>query len=300
MRRQVRDLLMTAAEAPTRPVDPVALRRRVHRRSRAAGAGVAGLGLVLVAVVAVAMVGGDPAPQLALDDTPPASPPPPTAVADVADGADERIPPVPGPSVPEVADRDTPPPSPPPPAPAAGADSSPAPSAPATGSRPAPTVAGEKVPSAGAPDHSSPPELSSPPVPPPPEPDTEEAPAFPAPEPVSRPSPSRRTVALPTHDEAEVVGAVHGATVVGDGDRDGGCVWLVAEGRPRAVRWEAGTTARFTAASDGTETVEVLDGAGSVIARGGEHVTVVAAERPGRLDRCHVGEEAVVWHISLA
>ena len=54
MPEAMRDLLAAAAEPPTRPVDPVALRRRAHRRSRTAGAGAASLALVLVSVVAVA------------------------------------------------------------------------------------------------------------------------------------------------------------------------------------------------------------------------------------------------------
>ncbi|MGI8757876.1 MAG: hypothetical protein ACR2K0_01045 [Acidimicrobiales bacterium] len=292
MSEALRDLLASAAEPPTRPVEPAALRRRAHRRSRSVGAGAAGAALVLVSVVAVVATVGGPGPsQLALEDTAPTTPPPPTAVGE------ERPPPVAGPAVPEPSARDTPgglgAPSDRPPAPGGGRDPALPGPAPATGAAPAVEEAPQPPPDPG------PPVPSEAPVPPPPEPAEQATPAVPAPEVAGDQAPSRRTVALPTHDEGELAGAVHSATVVGDGDRDGGCAWLVVDGRPRAVRWEAGSTARFTTAGDGAETVEVLDGAGNVVTRGGEELTVVADQRPERLDRCHVGEESVVWYIAI-
>lgn len=294
MSEAVRDLLAAAAEPPTRPVDPVALRRRAHRRSRTAGVGAASLALVLVSVVAVAGVGGPRLSRVALEEAAPSVPPPSTALGQ------EGLNPVPGTAVAEIPAGDsshgTDAPTGAPPVPPAGGGDVVAPApAPATGSPPPPAVEGPFSP----PPTLGPPESSAAPVMPAPQPAGDGAPAAPAPEALGeQPAPSR-TVALPTHEEAEIVGAVHGATVVGDGSRDGGCVWLVVGGRPRSVRWEAGSTARFGVAGDGSETVEVLDGAGTVVARGGEAVTVVASERPGRLDRCHVGDEAVVWHVAL-
>lgn len=296
MPEAVRDLLAAAAEPPTRPVDPVALRRRAHRRSRTAGAGAASLALVLVSVVAVAGLGGPGLSRVALEEAAPSIPPSSTAVGQ------ERLNSVSGTAVPEIPAGDSPPgtdaPTGRPPAPAAGPQEAPAPGpapAPVPESPTPPAVEGPFPP----PPPLGPPEPSASPVRPAPESAVDGAPAAPAPEVLGEQPVSSRTVALPTHDEAEIVGAVHGATVAGDGSRDGGCVWLVVAGRPRAVRWEAGSTARFGVAGDGSETVEVLDGAGNVVARGGEAVTVVARERPGRLDRCHVGDEAVVWHVAV-
>ena len=81
------------------------------------------------------------------------------------------------------------------------------------------------------------------------------------------------------------------ATLVGDPDVDGGCVWLDFGGGPETIEWVPGTKARFFTREDGTGTFELIDPYSGVVAAEGDTVTVdTPRTRSGRAERCNVGD----------
>lgn len=102
-----------------------------------------------------------------------------------------------------------------------------------------------------------------------------------------------RFVELPTHSEAFLPGELVFATLDGDLDVDGGCLWLVRrDGVLMSVRWASGFQARFYTV-DGRWTFELRDGNGTVVAREGDRLTVGGGQIPAReerLPRCQVSD----------
>lgn len=104
--------------------------------------------------------------------------------------------------------------------------------------------------------------------------------------------PDEWTVDLPFYDPGEggTAQAVY-ATLVGDPDVDGGCVWLDYGQGPETIEWVPGTKAHFFTRDDGTVTFELIDPHKGVVGVEGDQVVTGGPQRrPGRAERCNVGD----------
>jgi hypothetical protein len=107
-----------------------------------------------------------------------------------------------------------------------------------------------------------------------------------------------RVVQLLTHNNPGGLGMASAVTLDGDPDLDGGCVWIVtADGRPISVRWYEGFHSRFYRQNGGWM-FELLNGAGEVVGRRGDKVTVGGGPnvKEPRLPRCQVSDDNA-WYL---
>ena len=100
---------------------------------------------------------------------------------------------------------------------------------------------------------------------------------------------SRKSVALPTSSWAPgQPGRLAQLEGVVEGGADTGCVWIRAASKKVRIVWPRGYAARFNP-------LEILDGSGRVVARGGDRVRLGGGFAPPKDSHCTLGDGEAFW-----
>lgn len=111
-------------------------------------------------------------------------------------------------------------------------------------------------------------------------------------------SPTPHVVLLPSHSSATGPANAGRAILRGDRQLDGGCMWLEWTDGPVAVLWPQGWRAAFSSSPASEAILQNRDG--EDVAEAGDEVVVGGYwEKPGRLDRCHIGDGTVMYVSSI-